>query len=221
MEICLNSWERGYAPDNKDRLPEAKNYDFYKKALQHNTPESREIYNPEFQSRWQDGLKSIGRSLVKENVPWWPDFDPNYQDREDVQGLVQAEKLIAGSGLEVSRRSTAAAVSLWKLSNATFPLFSNDQGQAGGRTRRSCTKARNSDTLPYSPFCVILIHWRRHSSKSPIVLYCIRHLRWERFRFDASVRYDIEIDSKMRAVRGHIGMVGRACISQVNFSTVT
>jgi hypothetical protein len=70
-------------------------------------------------------------------------------------------------------------------------------------------------------FFVILIHWRRHSSTSPKVLYCIRHLRWERFRFDASVRYDIEIDSKMRAVRGHIGMIGRACISQVNFSTVT
>lgn len=103
LTFCLNSWEREYAPDNKGRLEHAKNYDFYRRVLTPRSEESSLVSQPEFQSNWLQNLKALGRREVPENVPWRAEFDPNFQDREDMQGLVRAEQLIAGSGLEVSR----------------------------------------------------------------------------------------------------------------------
>lgn len=90
-------------PDNKSHRQEAKDYEFYKKVLRPGTPESREVNTLEFQSKWQEDMRALGRRPdLPQNLPWTAEFDPYYQDREDVSGLVEAERLVPGSGLDVS-----------------------------------------------------------------------------------------------------------------------
>lgn len=96
-------------PDNKAHRKEAENMEFYRKVLTPGTQEAKDVNNVEFRSKWQEDMKSLGRAtsngiVVKQNVPWSAEFDPKFQDREDVSGLVKSERYIAGSGLEVSPR---------------------------------------------------------------------------------------------------------------------
>ena len=57
----------------------------------------------EFKSKWQEDMKALGRRPdLSQNLPWTAEFDRNFQNREDVSGLVEAERLVPGSGLDVS-----------------------------------------------------------------------------------------------------------------------
>jgi hypothetical protein len=158
MSASLYSWERGYVPDNKDHRQEAKDYEFYKKVLRPNTPERKLAHTPEFQSQWQEDMRALGRRPdLGQNLPWSDQFDIKFQDREDISGLVEAERLVPGSGLDVSLFSVCMNARRHPLT--TPPRCSNDLALQEGQIWHSCTRAHDVAAIS---FIIRLLQLCRH-----------------------------------------------------------
>lgn len=109
------SWEPSYAPD-KHKLPLMPDKtELHKRFLSGDEEAERQLNNPQFQQNWRQMLQKAGRrsgtgydkasgkeATNDENLPWKANYKANHQDFEDVLGMTKAEKLVPGSGLEVS-----------------------------------------------------------------------------------------------------------------------
>lgn len=105
------SWEPSYAPD-KHKLPLMPDYTaLHKRFLSGDKEAERQLQNPQFQQNWRQMLQKAGRMSAPgydkkghndENLPWKANYKASSQDFEDVLGMTKAEKLVPGSGLEVS-----------------------------------------------------------------------------------------------------------------------
>lgn len=100
------SWEQGYSPEKQAGMPDIR--EEYKKFLAGDKVVTERFNSPSFQQDWRENLRSTGRpwhsnaDSKNPNVPWGGKYVQNNQNHEDVLGLIRAEQLVPGSGLEVS-----------------------------------------------------------------------------------------------------------------------
>jgi hypothetical protein len=91
----------------------------------------------EFKKEWYEKVEATGRNRnVPQNLPWQMRYIPNYQELEDMTGLVQSEKFIPGSGLEVSTKRQEEGIN--SLIVRDLSVRSNDRIISAVRAKRSC-----------------------------------------------------------------------------------
>ncbi|KAJ9108940.1 hypothetical protein QFC21_000262 [Naganishia friedmannii] len=93
-------WDPKYVHEQQPNMPAAdlaKAQQIHEEVLRTGQDPASE----EFKKDWGDKLEATGRNRnVPQNNPWQVRYVPNYQELEDMFGLVQSEKFIPGSGFE-------------------------------------------------------------------------------------------------------------------------